>query len=209
MGGDLLKRQYYVTALVLAVVFSLVAAAVMSGVAEPVEVAVYRALEGVMSPGMTMFMQGVTALCDPLSVAACCLMLLAVPKTRRTLGVPVAASAAGAAGLNLLIKHLFLRPRPELLRLVAETGYSFPSSHSVTSAAVAAVLALAALRRGRSPGLAALWAAYPLLVGISRVYLGVHHAGDVLAGWLLGPIIGMAVTAAWELVQERRKPDRV
>ncbi|WP_234430957.1 phosphatase PAP2 family protein [Streptomyces sp. NRRL F-4489] len=96
--------------------------------------------------------------------------------------------AAGQA-LRYGLMELIARPRPPAADWAATaTGHSFPSGHATTSALTAGILAWAILRR-TGPGRGLTWCALPALwaagVGLTRVYLGVHWAGDVLAGWLL------------------------
>ena len=103
----------------------------------------------------------------------------------------VAASIAGGAILSGLIKAIFVRPRPELVpHLVDVTSSSFPSGHSMNSAIVYLTLAVLIARseqdRRVQGYLITVGIVLTLLVGSTRVYLGVHWPSDVLAGWAVG-----------------------
>lgn len=96
----------------------------------------------------------------------------------------------GATLLNILLKHLFGRSRPELLRVVEAAGFSFPSGHAMVSLCFYGMLAFLIARclqrwrwRLAAAMLAVLLAA---AIGISRVYLGVHYPTDVVAGYSAG-----------------------
>ena len=110
---------------------------------------------------------------------------------RPRMALLLAVSVVGAEILNSLLKVGFARPRPEL---VAHQAYaftaSFPSGHSVMSAAtyltLGALLAQVQSRRRQKVFLLGLAVTLTILVGLSRVYLGVHWPTDVLAGWTLG-----------------------
>jgi len=93
----------------------------------------------------------------------------------------------GAAALNGVMKLAFHRPRPELWpRLAQESGASFPSGHSMYSAAFVTTLMLLVWNtRWRWPAVV-LGTLFTLAVGWSRIDLGVHYPTDVLAGWLSG-----------------------
>jgi undecaprenyl-diphosphatase len=91
---------------------------------------------------------------------------------------------AGAALLNLLAKNAFARVRPDLwVSPLPETTFSFPSGHAMQSMAVVAGLVVLT-RHGRRGWLVALiGAVFVMLVGLSRIYLGVHYPSDIFAGW--------------------------
>lgn len=94
-------------------------------------------------------------------------------------------AVGGAALLNLIAKYSFARARPSLwVSILPETTYSFPSGHAMeTMAVVTAIVCLLWHRGGARWAALALGCAYVVLVGTSRVYLGVHYPSDVLAGW--------------------------
>lgn len=109
----------------------------------------------------------------------------------------VTAAVAGGAVLTTVLKLGFARPRPDLVdHLVSVQSMSFPSGHAMASAVtyltLGALLARTEKRRAVRGYIFAVAGFLTLLIGISRVYLGVHYPTDVLAGWTLG--------AAWALL---------
>ncbi len=95
-----------------------------------------------------------------------------------------AAALGGSALLNLATKQFFARERPSLWESISpEASFSFPSGHAMGSMTLAAVLVLLAWHtRWRWPTLGAM-AFLVAMVGLSRIYLGVHYPSDILAGW--------------------------
>ncbi len=110
------------------------------------------------------------------------LVLLLMRRWRKT--VFAATAFAGSALLNLGSKQIFQRERPSLWESVApESTFSFPSGHAMGSMTLAlTVLLLLWNTRWRWPALTAA-VAFVVLVGLSRVYLGVHYPSDILGGW--------------------------
>lgn len=93
-------------------------------------------------------------------------------------------------GLNLALKSAFVRPRPSLDPLVLERSYSFPSGHAMNSTIFYASLSYFVFRRIKRQRLrqSLLMGCIVIigLIGLSRVYLGVHYPSDVLAGYAIG-----------------------
>ena len=113
-------------------------------------------------------------------------LLLVVLAWRRQVreGLFAGVAIIGSALLNLGAKQLFTRQRPSLWESIApESTYSFPSGHAMGSMTLACVLVLLAWNtRWRWPVIVAS-AVFVALVGLSRIYLGVHYPSDILAGW--------------------------
>jgi len=186
---------------ILLLLFVLFAFLVMSGRLYGWETAVYTRLSSWTRPGLTDLMRWITHMGDGNNMLCIVLALLLLPATRLESGVPAALSTGGAAVLNRTLKLLFARPRPDgALWLTEAGGYSFPSGHSMSSMALYLLLALVLWGKGRDRAfprpLAVLCGILPIAIGVSRVYLGVHYAGDVLCGWLLGAVPALAVDAA-------------
>lgn len=116
------------------------------------------------------------------------LVLAVLRKNREAVFAGIALG--GSALLNIGAKLTFARERPSLWDSIApESSYSFPSGHAMGSMTLACVLFLLAWNtRWRWP-VAAVMLPFVVLVGLSRVYLGVHYPSDILAGW--------AVATAW------------
>ena len=91
--------------------------------------------------------------------------------------------------LNQLLKFIFERPRPTEYRIITETGYSFPSGHSMVSMAFYGFIIYLIYKNINNKYIK--WILISILslliisVGISRIYLGVHYTSDFLAGFLI------------------------
>ena len=110
------------------------------------------------------------------------------------------AVLAGAPQFSTLLKGLLDRPRPVLSPLYEITSAAFPSGHATAGAACFCAIGFFIAKRNERPRSTVVWIcaiAVAFLVGVTRIYLGVHWPSDVLAGWLLG---GLWVTAvAWAI----------
>ncbi len=167
---------------------------------------VVRDVAGERSAGLTAVARAVTwagsaFVLVPLALV-CCLLLVQAGLRREAFAV--ALSLAGAMLLSDVVKLLVSRPRPPVEHLQTVTGSSFPSGHATQASAFWFSLVLALAAAGVTPLVTRVAAVVALVlvlaVALSRVYLGVHYPGDVVAGVLLGT--GWAVFVArrmWEV----------
>jgi undecaprenyl-diphosphatase len=127
---------------------------------------------------------------------------------KRHAALLVLLSAASGALLSTLLKAAFERPRPDLIPHLTEvSSASFPSGHAMLSATIYLMLGVLIARVQTMPGLRI----YPILVaialtvmiGVSRVYLGVHWPSDVVAGWIVGAVWALLCYVIAGLLQQR------
>lgn len=172
-----------------AIFFAWLAGAVERGTLAGFDVAVRGTIHSWASPLLTRAMQGITNLGSAPFLIALGLVgawQLAARKRIRA-AVILAASAIGAQGFDQLLKVIFHRQRPEAFFGQSPASYSFPSGHSVESCCfygvMAAIVSVNMRSRAQRVGIWMLAAAITLLVGFSRIYLGVHYPTDVLGGY--------------------------
>jgi membrane protein DedA with SNARE-associated domain len=144
------------------------------------------------------------------ALAALCAALLAWRRRWTEFWVLVAGMAITQTGIDVL-KEVVDRPRP-VGGLVEAGGSSYPSGHAAHSVFYLwlAVTIVLRLRPGMARGAAVVTAGFALtaLIGLSRVYLGIHYLSDVSGGWALGAV-AFSLSAAVGLVvsQVRQNPD--
>ena len=125
-----------------------------------------------------------------LSLAVCGYLLL---KRKNMLALYIAVAVSSGSLLNTILKGLIERPRPDIVPHATSAALSsFPSGHAMMSAVVfltlGALLALSSDDK-RIKIYILFWSVFmTVLVGISRVYLGVHWPTDIIAGWIAGSI---------------------
>lgn len=165
---------------------------VLEGETEQVDHAVLRALEGMRLEWLDPVALEITALGNIGTVVIVSLSAGAIlwAAGRKVSFVLLLASVVTGILLNHVLKLVFDRPRPEVVARLAETATtSFPSGHAMLSAVTYGAVAFLVGRMARGGVRWATWlgaALLVILIGSSRVYVGVHYPSDVLAGWLAG-----------------------
>ncbi len=137
-------------------------------------------------PWLTSIMEGFSSLSSPIVIGAMFLMVAAFAPGRRP-GMCAAVNLVSVVLINQVLKYIVHRPRPDGFRLISEIGYSFPSGHSMVSMAFYGLCAWMVWNYERDRimrwACCTAFALTIVVVGMSRVYLGVHYASDVIAGF--------------------------
>ncbi len=151
---------------------------------------------------------GVTVLAIVTALATGYLMA----RRRTAMGLFVAGAIVSGGAMSTLLKLIFARQRPDLVpHLIDVRSLSFPSGHAMNSAIVYLTLGalLARVEKRASVRVYLLSAAITLtlIIGFSRVYLGVHWPSDVIAGWCVGATWAVLSSLAARALQQRRAID--
>jgi len=163
------------------------------------------------TPPLTKFFLIVTAFGSLEAIVLLGVVVAALLAWRRmwTLLVTWFAAVAGSALLDRLLKEFFHRPRPHFAHpLLVETSYSFPSGHAMESFVAYGVLAyfaVLALRTWEARVAVVCGAALlVVLIGFSRMYLGVHYFSDVVAGYAAGGVWLSALITGAETIRRSK-----
>jgi undecaprenyl-diphosphatase len=194
MGDDRgVERRKVWIAVVAMLLFAWLAYAVAGRPAERFDLAVRDTVHVCASPQLTFAMRGFTLLGSawflvPLGILLVCLLIATGQRAEAALLV---VAALGGEAIDQALKLFFERPRPTAyFNYPQPDTYSFPSGHSMASCCFYGALAMIAVARAGSRrsrwAIAAGAVALIALVGLSRVYLGVHYPSDVLGGYLAG-----------------------
>jgi undecaprenyl-diphosphatase len=201
----------YVAAVAALALFGWLARDVLRNQTIRFDAAVRDAVHSLASPGLTAFFRTVTWLGSELFLVpfgALVVWRLAAAG-RRHAAVLLVLAAAGGEVLDQILKLAFHRGRPaSFFGYPLPESYSFPSGHSMVSVCFFGVLAaLLTVRMESRARRAAVWAAaavLALIVGLSRVYLGVHYPSDVAAGYCAAIIWVATVRAGYVMWLRRR-----
>jgi undecaprenyl-diphosphatase len=162
------------------------------------------------APWLTSFMRAVTYLGSVtfLTGAGVCAVLAFILARWRHAIITFLVTMAGAALLNVLLKLMFRRERPEpFFDMPLPESYSFPSGHALLSFCFYGVITAVVTSHIEGTGRRTfVWASAALLIaliGLSRVYLGVHYPSDVAAGYAAG-FVWVVIVASADRVMETR-----
>jgi membrane-associated phospholipid phosphatase len=202
----------FAAAMAALLLFAWLANEVLRGATLRFDNAIRDAIHSWASPPLTAAMRGITQLGSPafLILVSVVLICLLAQTRRKRAAILLTVGAIGAELLNLLLKELIHRQRPDAFFGYAEPlGYSFPSGHSISSCCFYGLAAAIVTARMRSrAGKALVWAGAALVVGLigsSRIYLGVHYPSDVVAGYAAAIVWVAALRAAYGLWLRRRR----
>ena len=188
---------------------------VVNGYVHQFDTDVYKLVSSFYQPQITMVAQFVTALGSPMVILAFCMIFVAINKIKKETAF-LLLNTLLIYILNLGYRNFIMRVQPTNLHLVDVIGYSFPSEYTSLSVIFYGILILFISRKLSNRYLkGSLFVIYLILVsmiGLSRIYLGVNYATDVIAGVCLAAVCVSAVYVVRDvlkLVLKRKRQQKI
>lgn len=181
MGLELIKNYKKESLLVLVMWMILIGYLIIffQGWLQAFDTTVYQFLHSLTCESLTQIMIVLTNIGSVLGVILICFICLCFSKSK---GLLISFHVICVVTLNHIIKYIVARPRPSVTRFVVENGFSFPSAHAMVSCALWVMIAYFLSKKYKIK--AVIVCVIPVLIGITRIYLGVHYASDVIGGYL-------------------------
>lgn len=182
----------YVILILCSVIFAIFTYKVVADKTIYIDSIVYNYISNnIINKNRTEIVKVITNITSPIMVIITALILVLAIKDKK-IKISLVINLLGITIINNLIKVIIARPRPEINKLVTETGYSFPSGHSITSMVFYGYLVYLTYKYINNKKIKITLIIFLILliptIGLSRIYLGVHYTSDVLCGFLLGII---------------------
>ena len=182
-----MKKRYKVLIILLVIIFFLLLGFVKTNKIIAFDTYIYNLIISLKSDDFTKILTMITNLGDTLCIIAIIIICLVFFKDKIYPKL-IIFNILGIVFLNQLLKHLIMRPRPTFPHLVEETGFSFPSGHSMAAFGFYGLF-IYMIYKSNLKTKTKIFLIIPLsiliiLIGLSRIYLGVHYFSDVLAGFI-------------------------
>lgn len=208
--GFLLLGAFLIAAAAL-FIFGWLAEEMLEGDTQRFDSFIRAAIHQHSTPGLTRLMMGFSFIGSVATVGVLCVVILSAFLYFRQvrLAALLGITMIGMAALDFLLKLAFHRPRPVAFFGPSPSSYSFPSGHAFGALCFYGVLA--AIFAARTPGKAAkscIWIVAAVLIamiGLSRIYLGVHYPSDVIAGYCAGAVWVAAVAFLDRILIDRHE----
>lgn len=200
-----MKKKYLVLISILLVIFLSMLGIVLFDKNLTFDMSIYNFIISFRCDFLDTLFKAITACGNPLTIVS--LVVIFIVAFRNKDALLLSISALDSIVLNTIIKHIVRRDRPSVVRLVIEKGYSFPSGHAMIAVCVYGFLFYLAFKRIKNKYLrniiCIVLGILTLGIGISRIYVGVHYASDIIAGYALAFIEVILLMQCEDLIKFR------
>lgn len=177
-----------VVAAICFIIFIVIAILVATNNISWLDNSVYSLVSKMICKPVTTFFKTITMLCETEFILIILALFVIFGKNKKTSSY-IVANAGLCVLLNQVIKRIFVRTRPVGIALITQGGYSFPSGHSMMALAFYGLLIYiinkSKLSKVKKVIVTIVLSLLIVLIGLSRIYLGVHFASDVIGGFTL------------------------
>lgn len=191
-----MKKQFKIVLVILSSIFIALTILVKMNLTNGFDKVIYDFIISYKNDGITNVFKIITDLGDTIAIISILILSLILFKNKIYPKI-MTANICCIVAINQILKHIIRRPRPEILRLVEESGFSYPSGHSMASFGfygfIIYMIYISNLNKKIKIFLISVFSLLILLIGISRIYLGVHYASDVVGGFIMSFICLMLV----------------
>lgn len=179
------KNIKWVILIILVTIFLIIAYSLNIGEIHKFDNLIYSNISKIITPSLTNIVKIITEIGGPIVIILTTILLMIFIKNKNYKKYILINLLIIFIG-NQLLKNMFNRERPNINKLVEENGYSFPSGHSMVSTAFYGFLIYLIYKHVKNKKqrniLIFLLSMLVVLIGLSRIYLGVHYASDVIGG---------------------------
>lgn len=185
-----MSKKRLIIVSILLVLFLIVLTLVVTGNSGFIDNNIYNLVRSMSNSFFDKYFVFITHFGDTLTIVGVIFGFLLL--SRNIYGILLGASACNSVILNTIIKHIVRRDRPNGLRLIEQGGYSFPSGHAMISICVYGLLLYFVFTKIKNKYLKCIISTLLFIliisIGVSRIFVGVHFASDVIAGYILASI---------------------
>lgn len=154
---------------------------------------IYDFLRNMQSSRLDFYFKNITRLGNVFTIIIVIIALFFALKKVNKMRIKMIIIIGSTVLLNLILKFIIRRPRPDHIKLIKQGGYSFPSGHAMISIALYGFLIYAVNKMIKNKilkiCLTVILTIIIISIGLSRIYVGVHYPSDILAGYLLSMTI--------------------
>lgn len=185
-----IKRSYKIVVLVISlIIVYYILENIFKEETMKIDSIIYRLIvQNMRNDILTNIFKLITSIGSAFSLISISLLSLIFMKDKK-ISISISINLITSTALNVLLKNVIERPRPIGYRLINETGYSFPSGHSMVNTAFYGLIIYFIWKNVKNKKIklisSTVLSLLIILIGISRIYLGVHYASDVLGGMFI------------------------
>lgn len=191
------KNSKWIIALVMLIIFIQIIIAISKETILVFDTFCYDKVSLLISDKMTFFVKMITNLGSAFALIVITLLIILFFKNKKY-GILTGINLLVVFLFNLVLKFIFARPRPIDINLIEESGYSFPSAHAMVSTAFYGFIIYLILKSNLSKLNKTIYSVLLTIlivfICITRVYLGVHYASDVLGGAIIATLYTILFT---------------